>query len=767
MTIGQLRKDLKIGPDVRISLEDAGKDNLDDYRARSGALIGKRVRGKIAQDYFGKRWLRLPLCERDKIVQFLIDTEQEDAVVECLMSDYKLAEDAAREIAKWNPADGHGRLGRTATDKILAELMAPDLPTYHEAVERSGWHHSDERDGVIELPLPYYGQILERHVIGGTGEPTHAAEKRYGRFPNPTAHVALNQLRRVVNLLVDSYGEPTQVIVELARELKQSKEQKEKEQKRNRDNRTTKDRHRAILVEHHQIEDGANFLRLRLFEEQERAGGGIAKCPFTLRPIKIAQLFSAEVEVEHLLPYSKTFDDSAANKVLCFREANRLKRAKTPNQAFGHTQQWPEIEAAAQSLPSNKRWRFAANAMEKYESTERDFLTRQLNETRHLSRMARIYLSKACHPDQVYVTTGQLTAMLRARWGLNAIWRDHNTRPFDEQSEEKSSKARDDHRHHAVDACVIGAIDRRILQAAAKEAAQAELENRSRVTDKVAEPFTGFRNAVKAAVERVIVSVKPEHSKAGALHEDTAYGLVTNPSEEAVIGNLVYRKPLVDLKPGEIDSVRDQHLRRQLQALAEPFRDPKGKLKDENGLQRALINFAIATAPGREQGIRRVRIGKEKRGEKHIKDRRTGVVYKALLPGENHHIDIVQMRDGSWRGFAATVFDVNQKGWRPQWEVDKLGGKLVMRLHKGDTIEIDDPDGMRRVKIVHRLSPSNSVIYLAPHNEGGALAKRHNDGADPFRWDFANISGMKGRKAKKATITATGTLIAARSNISF
>ena len=115
------------------------------------------------------------------------------------------------------------------------------------------------------------------------------------------------------------------------------------------------------------------------------------------------------------------------------------------------------------------------------------------------------------------------------------------------------------------------------------------------------------------------------------------------------------------------------------------------------------------------------------------------------IPGENHHIDIVQMRDGSWRGFAATVFDVNQKGWRPQWEVEKLGGKLVMRLHKGDAVEIDDADGVRRIKTVHRLSPSNRMLYLAPHNEGGALGKRHDDKAEPFRWDFASIGGMKGK----------------------
>jgi CRISPR-associated endonuclease Csn1 len=117
---------------------------------------------------------------------------------------------------------------------------------------------------------------------------------------------------------------------------------------------------------------------------------------------------------------------------------------------------------------------------------------------------------------------------------------------------------------------------------------------RPRVTDKVEEPFDGFRDAVRAAVEKVIVSLKPEHAKGGALHEDTAYGLVTNPAEAAIIGNLVYRKPVIDLKPGEIDSVRDQHLRQELQALAAPFRDAKGKLKDEKGLQAALATFAVS-----------------------------------------------------------------------------------------------------------------------------------------------------------------------------
>ncbi len=217
--------------------------------------------------------------------------------------------------------------------------------------------------------------------------------------------------------------------------------------------------------------------------------------------------------------------------------------------------------------------------------------------------------------------------------------------------------------------------------------------------------------------------------------------------EAGEIGNLVRRKPLVDLTGGRSRfGARSALCARKLQAVVAPFRDAKGKVKDDKGFKAALAAFA-ATPLADGKTIRRVRVGKADDSAEPIRDRRTGATYKAVTPGENHHIDIVQMRDGSWKGFAATVFEVNQKGWRPLWEREKLGGKLVMRLHKGDAVEVDDADGVRRVKTVVRLSPSNGILYLVPHNEGGDYAKRHVDPDDPFRWDFAAIAGLKARNA--------------------
>lgn len=760
VTFPQLRKILGIGADVRFSLEEGGKDGLKDFAARSADLAWRKLKGKQREERFGERWFALPLAERDDIVHRLIETDDEAAVVAWLQADYNLSAEAAKAVATWTPREGYARLGPTANARILAELKAPDLPTYAKACERAGWHHSDERDGVIELPLPYYGQVLERHVLFGTGDPEHEDQRRYGRFPNPTAHIALNQLRRVVNRMVKAYGEPAQIVIELARNLKMSRDQKDELNKRNRSNKEIRDRHRAILQEQGQPETADNFLRLKLYEEQERAGGGVAWCPFSLQPIGVKQLFSSEIEVEHLLPYSRTFDDSAANKIVCLRSMNRLKRSRSPHEAFANRPEWLEIAAAALALPRNKRWRFAADAMQRFENEERDFLARQLGETRHISRMARIYLSRACDPDQVYVTTGQLTAMLRARWGLNSLFSDHNMKPDTEAAAEpKSKKSRDDHRHHAVDACVIGAIDRWLLNEMSRRAGQAEIEGRERVTADVPDPFVGFRDAVRARLDTLVVSIKPEHGTGGALHEDTAYGIVDNAAEAAAIGNLVFRKPLVALTPGEIDRIRDERLRAEVRAATASVRD------DKKALAAALERFSgQQNEPGRVQGVRRVRIGKKEKNTVAVRDRRTGAAYKALIPGENHLVDIVQMRDGTWRGFAATVFEVNQKGWRPQWEVQKLGGKLVMRLHKGDLVEIDDADGLRRIKVVHRIEISANRIRLATHNEGGKLSDRHDDRNDPFRWDFATISLLKCRNARKVKVDEIGAVSRVRSN---
>jgi len=122
------------------------------------------------------------------------------------------------------------------------------------------------------------------------------------------------------------------------------------------------------------------------------------------------------------------------------------------------------------------------------------------------------------------------------------------------------------------------------------------------------------------------------------------------------------------------------------------------------------------------------------------------------------------MRDGTWKGFEATFFEVNQKDWRPIWERKKKGGKLVMRVHKGDVIAIEDGDRTRFMS-VHQLKPKNNKMVLAEHFEGGQLQPRHEDGRDLFEWKFVSISKLKSLKARLVHVDILGKVHAKKTNI--
>jgi CRISPR-associated endonuclease Csn1 len=771
--------------DARFNFEESGSEHLE----------GSKTSCHLAKDtHLGTRWRMMDWAAKDAFMQRLLDAGDDDVLTAELMADFGLTEAQAKECANVPLTDGYGRLGHTANAAILEALIHEVdgdgcVIPYSEAVKRAGeklgqnWHHSHFEDGELKYQLPYYATVLERHVMPGTRDEADKDDpaKFYGRIMNPTVHIGLNQLRQTINEIMRTVkangwskdGNPDQIILELARELKQSQDEKDRITRENRSNKDANDRRAILLAELGQENTGENRAKLKLYEEQKLAGGGFAKCPFSLKSIPLEALFTADIEIEHILPYSRTFDDGAANKVVCFRERNRVKRGRSPSEAFGNSNTWLDILANAQTLPKNKRWRFQPDAMENFEQaglknlTKKEqeemgltsgFLARQLNETKYLSRLAKAYVSKICDPRHIYVTTGQLTSMLRGRWGLNSILADDNR------------KNRDDHRHHAIDAIVIGAMTRGFLNQISRAAGQGEQGDLDRILDKFPWPFPEFRDQVRDIVRGMTVSFKPEHGISGALHDDTAYGVIKNPAEAKAIGNLVRRKALVDLTIGEIDSIRDATLRTAVQAAVAHLRDDNGKLlkgKDKE-LAPALRAFWESQIGDNQmaQRIRRVRYGKANETVKLIANRQTGLPYKAVIPGENHHMDIVQMRDGTWKGFAVSLFDASRKDFRPEWERDKLGGKLVMRLHKGDLVEVDDKDGQRRVKQVIRINPSANRLYLVSNNEAGDYQTRHelDDTIDPFRWDLAGISGLKERNCIAVNVSPAGQVKPRKSN---
>lgn len=759
-TLKKMKSEMKLHSEIVFNLE-----------ASEEAIAGCSTSKKLAhKDYFGNLWPLFTFKQKDEITTKFYEVEEAEDIEHWLVTEHNFSEEAAQKISGWTPKDGHASLGATANNQILSELKN-DVIVYSEACERAGYQHSDFRDGEIWPRLPYYGNVLERHIIESPDILKERAksfkgvgrkEAETGRIPNPTVHIGLNQIRRVTNKLIEAYGHPNEIVLELARDLKQSKKEKDEAQKRNAANRKKNDEHRIELEKIGIPVNGDSMLRMRLWEDQ--LVDGVVLCPYSLKTISFGQLFTSEIDIDHILPVSRTLDDSAANKIICFANTNRRKRNRSPFEAFGNDDNWPQIEANALSLPRNKKWRFGADAMNPKDGS--DFLSRQLNETRHLAKVAKAYLGALTGGRDVWVVTGQLTSLLRGKWGLNGILSDDN------------QKNRHDHRHHAIDAVVIGCTTRSMVQQVAKCASKSEDMNLEKVFAEFPEPMPNFRDAVRESVNKIIVSHKVEHSKSGALHEDTAYGINVK-EHELEIGNVVRRVNLDSIKPDQVGKIRDPKLREIFSEIATDFviggNDKKAKY-DEKGFTAAILKWAkqdgeeksaIALERGHppRQPIRHIRMLKQEGTLEYIYNRETGKPYKAVVPAENWCVDIVSVPDRKkggyvWKGFGAHIFEVNKKDWRPVWEREKIGGKLIMRLHKGDLIELLDDDGVRRIKRVVQLKVKNQELMLANHNESGKLQERHDteNNIDPFRWDRPVISHLKKREARKVSINEIGQL---------
>ena len=630
----------------------------------------------------------------DDIFETLFEAEDDQSAVHELISNYGISEEETQALIQMPLARATGNLSRKAMVQLV-NIMRDQGLEYYDAVtelyDESGnkLHHS-KRDLIKYPQLPYYGSVMPEHMLGADKEisPEINPEKHYGKINNPTVHVALNQIRKLVNTLIDRFGaSPVKIHLEMTRELKKPKKSREEmERQQAKNEKRNKDIRKLLSEEHHIPSPSAKDIKKwKLWEELGKTGME-RLCPFTGKIISASQLFNGEVEIEHILPFSRTLDNSLSNLTLSFRWANRLKGNKTPFDAFGSDAysheniRWADILVRVQKMPVNKAWRFGPNAMERFEK-ENNFIARQLTDTAYMARITRKYLLALDGVKDVVTLPGGLTAMVRGKWHLNGILSDDNR------------KSREDHRHHAVDAAVIGLINRSLLQEISRLSARgADDKVHIRIPDLDKE----IEQAIRRRVPTILPSFKPDHSLEGKMFKETAYG----PTQDENI--FVARKPLVNLTEKEIGDIRDNNLR---DALARYVKDNKGQK-----LEKILGDF------GKEHGIKRVRL--------KIHDQTIipipSAPYKGYKPDSYICCDIWKIppkRKGGKPSFQGEYWLYNEVRTSPDDEryLDKNNkkphpsAKFITRLFKDDIIETGQPGSLQIFKVAGFSTTDNRL----------------------------------------------------------
>ena len=349
------------------------------------------------------------LTAKFKEAPYGFDTATVQDIIECVerlpSSVTNISLKAAREVAE------KAITGERPIQEVLRELRGDD-------------HHHDQRE-----KLPYYGEFFADsggHVVGDSRDEGDEADKGnealyWGQIPNPTVHISLNQIRRVVNELIEIYGKPRSIAIELAREVAAGKEQRSKITKTINDNTKKNASIDEKLRDAGMIVNRANRDKYRFWEElAENPCDRV--CPFSGDPISI-ELLATDVEIEHLIPYASSLDDSRMNRTICTVAANRRKAKCTPYEAFGQVKggkyAWGEIEQRVKNsrMPYDKKARFGIGAREQFT----DIDSRYLNDTRYIGRLAREYLSCICDQKEIDVVTGRLTATIRHELKINHL----------------------------------------------------------------------------------------------------------------------------------------------------------------------------------------------------------------------------------------------------------------------------------------------------------------------------------------------------------
>ncbi len=665
-----------------LNLEEGGETKIPGNRTASQLYA-----------VFGERWLQMPPEERCRVVEYLNAFQNTDKLADAAAKKWNLSPYQAKGLAGVKLEAGYFSYSRRALEKLLPSL--------------------EEGSDVADAIRNGYGQgKLASESLNFLPRVEDWREVR-----NPAVTRSLAELRKVVNAVIREYDKPMEIRIELARDLRQTKAQREKAWKKGRENQRAREKAAKKILDEVGLAQpsGDDIRKVLLCEECNHT------CPYTGRTISMAALVGREsqFDIEHIIPFSRSLDNSMANLTLCYHEVNRnVKGNKTPREAYeSNPDQFQEILGHVKKFKSD----FAKEKLRRFQMTTAEvdeamnnFTSRQLNDTRYATKLAGDYLSllyggrvDADGKLRIRATAGQVTAILRNEWKLNTILQDGPT-----ANGGATPKSRDDHRHHAVDAVVTALTDDGTIQSLSRAAERAPLEHRRRFA-KLNGPWDDFVPTVREQIEKIVVSHRPQKKVSGALHEETFYSAPKNgPANVRRV-----RKPLANISKSEVLDIVDPKI---LEIVLGKMRsvgteNPADVFADEKNQPY------LRTSDGRQIPVKSARVFKKLQ----TFPIGSGRIARHVASESNHHIEIFAELDAEgneveWDGFIVTMKDAYErlKGRVPVIQRDHgLHRKFKFSLSPGEILELDTSSGQRCLYVVRASSVDGPRVALVAIND--------------------------------------------------
>lgn len=311
--------------------------------------------------------------------------------------------------------------------------------TYDKACKKCGYEFKDDVKENLSEFLPTIEKYTEENEIA--------------KLTNPVVRRTISQTRKVINAIIRKYGSFDQINIEFTRDLGKSVDERIKIERGQKTFRDLKDEIRKEVSKELNIKpelvSDMQVLKYRLYKQQD--GKSLYSYPLTTLP-KLKEILSDDkcCEIDHILPYSKSFDDSLNNKVLVLPKENQEKRNEIPYEYLkdSNWEEWKKTIWSIQSIPYRKKKNLTT---EDYDFVSK-WKARNLCDTSYVARYLTKYLLKNLKfkendklKNKIQVRPGQLTSYLRHIWGLGEKNRNNDT-------------------HHMVDAIIIACATQSMCQ---------------------------------------------------------------------------------------------------------------------------------------------------------------------------------------------------------------------------------------------------------------------------------------------------------------
>jgi CRISPR-associated endonuclease Csn1 len=374
----------------------------------------------------------------------------------------------------------------TTAAKISLEAMYRILPHMNQGM---GFFDACQQESLPEIGVPPAGDRVPP----------------FDEMYNPVVNRALSQSRKLINAVIDEYGMPAKIRVELARDLGKGRELRERIKLDQLDKSKQNDqRAEDFRAEFQQAPRGDQSLRYRLWKEQN------CTCPYSGRMIPVNSVLSEDTQIDHILPISQSFDNSLSNKVLCFTEENAQKSNRTPFE-YLDAADFQRLEAISGNWPEAKRNKLLHKSFGK---VAEEWKSRALNDTRYLTSALADHLRHHLPDSKIQTVNGRITGYLRKQWGLE--------------------KDRDKHTHHAVDAIVVACTTPAIVQQVTLY--HQDIRRYKKLGEKRPTPWPEtFRQDVLDVEDEIFITRQPKKVSGGIQTKDTLRKHHSKPDRQRVV----------------------------------------------------------------------------------------------------------------------------------------------------------------------------------------------------------------------------------------